>query len=234
MHDSQSTMPRGLWLHEELVLLALDDESGRWHSAGMVDQAVGGALLAELLLARAIELDGERKPKVVLRRALRFDDEPLDEAVAQVADAGKPRTASDWVGRFAQLRDLRTRIARELCRLGVLEEVEGKLLFLFTTRRFPTRDPGPEYYALERLRTAIFTDGEVDERSALLVALADAAGLLAVRFPAARLKERKARIATLRDASACGSATSEAIAAVQTAIAASTAATAVVVATVTS
>lgn len=54
----------GLFLHEEVMLLALKDEEGTIGSA-MYNYAIGGAVLAELLLNKRISIEKSKKKKFV-------------------------------------------------------------------------------------------------------------------------------------------------------------------------
>jgi hypothetical protein len=61
-----------LFLHEEIMLLALRDETGVMESGAWYSFAMGGAILSELLLAGRVEIDGGKKP---VRRTLRTGQE---------------------------------------------------------------------------------------------------------------------------------------------------------------
>ena len=54
-----------LFLHEEIMLLALRDEEGTIASGAMYQYAIGGAVLAELLLSQRIAVDESGKRKLV-------------------------------------------------------------------------------------------------------------------------------------------------------------------------
>ena len=51
------TVSHPLYLHEEIVLLALRDQEGTFQPAGRYPYAIGGALLAELLFAQRIRVE---------------------------------------------------------------------------------------------------------------------------------------------------------------------------------
>ena len=70
-----------------------------------------------------------------------------------------------------------------------------------------------------RLKRAIFTaTGDVAPRTVVLVALADASGILKKIFDKGRLKDRKDRIKKLTEGQATGQMTREAIQAMQAAV----------------
>jgi hypothetical protein len=222
-----------LYLHEAVLLLALDDERGTVHGAGdSYRYAMAGGILAELLLTGRISIDPDRRELVTPRDPRSFHDPILDEALLSIQEAGRRRRLRDWVSKLARTRNLHERVATVLCRRGILEQVEGRILFFFPTKRYPTRDPIPEYSVVDNLRNAILGEApKVDDRTALLVALADAADLLAVRISRHELRAHKQRISELHEFSDVGPAVRDAIRAVRGAVAAAAAAGAAVAAT---
>ena len=208
-----------LYLHEELLLLALKDARGTIESkAAMCQYALGGAILAELLLADRITI-GDDKKKLVDHVPGPLIREPLlDECLDLIGSAKRRRRAVNWVTRFARIKSLKHRVAQSLCRRGILHAGEDKVLWLFTRRIYPERDPVPEQGIIERLAQAIFGDtGEVDGRTAILLALAQGVGILPIHFDKKQLKARKHRIKQIADGQLLGAATREAVQAAQAA-----------------
>jgi hypothetical protein len=219
-----------LYLHEQILLLALRDEKGTVESrAGMYSYAIGGAVLTELLLAGCVAIGEDKKKLVDFVQTRRFHEPLLDECLKLVAHAKRRRSASDWVGRFARIKRLRHRVAERLCRRGILRDSQDKVLLFFTRKVYPTVDPAPEKRMIQTLDRAIFHDSKtVKPRTGILVALAHAAGLLAVHFDRKELKRRKGRLEALTRGDLVGGATREAVRAAQAAaMAAITAATTV-------
>lgn len=208
-----------LYLHEELLLLALKDARGTIESkAAMCQYALGGAILAELLLADRITI-GDDKKKLVDHVPGPLIREPLlDECLDLIGSAKRRRRAVNWVTRFARIKSLKHRVAQGLCRRGILQAGEDKVLWLFTRRIYPERDPVPEQGIVERLAQAIFGDtSEVDGRTAILLALAQGVGMLPIHFDKKQLKARKHRIKQIADGQLLGAATREAVQAAQAA-----------------
>ena len=210
--------PTPLYLHEEVTLLALRDCEGTIVTGSMHDYTIGGAILAELLLAQRLAVE-ERKKKLVDVLSDKPIGEPLiDECLAKVATAKRRATPQTWVQRFAHLKQLRHRVAHGLCDRGILRADEDTILLLFRRRIYPEIDPKPERKLIERLRKAIFTSTrQVDPRTVVLLSLASSAGLLKIPFDRKKLKQRKQRIARLIDGELTGRATREAIQAAQSA-----------------
>ena len=208
-----------LFLYEEILLLALKDEEGTLAFGVMLGQALGGAILAELLLQERVEATSDKKPviRAVTRKPL--GDPILDDALELIRSSKKPLDAGSCVGRFAALKDLYHRAARQLVRRGVLKADEDKILWIFKRRIYPERDPKIEREILERLEHAIFkASADLDARTTVLVGLAHATGLLSANFDKKELKKHKQRIEKIAQGELVGRATQQAVEAVQTAI----------------
>lgn len=208
-----------LYLHEQILLLALRDEKGTIESrAGWYSLALGGALFSELLLAGRIAVAGGKKSLVDLKGRAALHEAVLDECLDLLANAKRRRSATRWVQKFAGLKRLRHRVAEGLCRRGILKDAEDRILLLFTRKAYPTVDPGPERRLVAEMRDAVFGDAEaVDPRTSILVALAHATGLLRVHFERKELKARQERLERLANGDLASAATRAAVQAAQVA-----------------
>ena len=209
-----------LFLHEEILLLALRDEKGTVASGTMFTFGMGGAILAELLLEERIRVVQPKKtPLAELQRSAKLGDPVVDECLQKIRDAKKRASLQTWVSRFANVKKLKHRVAERLCTRGILRADQDKILGIFTRKIYPEIDSGPEKRVVERLRRAIFENGkEVDPRTVTLVSLAHHTGLLKVTFDKKRLKARKERIEKIMNGDLTGKATKQAIEAMQAAV----------------
>jgi Golgi phosphoprotein 3 len=209
-----------LFLHEEIILLALRDEEGTIASGSMYQYAVSGAVLAELLLNKRIGVDeSKRKKLVTLVDSTRIGEPILDECLGKINSAKRRASLQTWVSRFAGVKNLKHRLAEQLCKRGILQADEDKVLLIFTRKIYPEVNPEPEKRVIDRLREAIFTDTEgVDPRTAVLLSLAHNADLLKNAFDKKELKSRKARIKQVINGEMTGKAAKEAIKAMQAAV----------------
>jgi len=214
------TIQNALFLHEEIMLLALRDEQGTIATGTMYQYAIGAAVLAELLLNKRIAVEQSRRRKLVNLVSSKPLGEPLiDQCLAKISNAKKRASLQTWVSRFAGVKNLKHRAARQLCRRGILRAAEDKVLLIFTRKIYPEVNPEPERKLIERLRQAIFTDSrDVDPRTVVLVSLANSTGLLKVVFDKKKLKGRKARIGEIINGEITGKAAKEAIEAMQAAV----------------
>ena len=203
-----------LYLHEEILLIALRDEKGTLESAASMSYAyaMAGALMAELLLSGRISVEDGKKKLVNLLGREPIGDPLIDECLEMMAGAKRRRKLNDWVSKFAQIRHLRHRAAEPLCERGILQASEDKVLLVFSRKLYPTRDGGPEQRMLKRLRDAIFADRtKPDPRTTVLLALASGADLLKIPFDKKALKQRKARIEKIVNGDLIGQAAKEVI-----------------------
>lgn len=213
-------MNQSLYLHEELLLLALRDEEGTIVFGVDYANALGGAALAQLLLDERVRLDGsKKKPTVRSISAEPLKDEFLDECTVAVRTSKKLRSAQDWVMLFARTKNLKHRVAQALCDKGILRAEHDRVLGIFKRRIYPEADGRAEDELVERLRAAIFTQTRaVEPRTTVLISLANHAGLLKPLFGRKELKRRKARIERIVQGDLVGEATRKAIEATQAAM----------------
>jgi Golgi phosphoprotein 3 len=215
-----STSDDQLYLHEELLLLALKDAEGTIESrAGMYQYALGGAILSELLLAERVNLTPDKKKLVNFVHGPLLREPILDECLRLIEQGKRRRKATDWVSRFSRIKDLKHRVAQGLCRRRILHASEDRVLWLFTRKVYPEHDPVPEQRIVERLRQAIFSeDPDPDARTVILLALANGAQMLPAHFDKKELKARKKRLQSITDGEVLGAATREAVQAAQAAL----------------
>jgi Golgi phosphoprotein 3 len=209
-----------LYLHEEIMLLALRDKEGTIFSGTMYNFAIGGAVLAELLMEKRIDIEALKKRKYarVLSPAP-LGDPLIDECLAKLAGAKRRAQLQTWVSKFANTKNLKHRVAERLAQRWILRVDEDKVLGIFTRKNYPEVDPRPERELIERLRRAIFSDGgEIDPRTVVLLSLASSADLLKLVFDKKQLKSRKTRIEQVVNGELTGKATKEAIQAMQAAV----------------
>ena len=208
-----------LFLYEEIMLLALKDEEGTIAAGTMYNYAVGGAIIAELLLSQKIVIDQSKKKRVSVINPEPLNDPLIDEWLMKMASAKRPKTLQDWVSRIANTKDLKHRVATQLCQRGILKMDEETILLLFTRKIYPEINPEPERLIIDRLKNAIFADtDEIDARTIVLLSLAKSAEILPAIFGKKEIKQRKKRIERIVNGDIAGKATKEAIDAMQAAV----------------
>ena len=215
-----------LCLHHEQILLVLDDAKGSFAGC-MYQYGLAGALLSELLLQGLIKVSADDKQIVAVAIAKPTGDSLLDEVVKMISESKKPQDLKHWVYTVANIPRLCEQVADQLCQLGILSFEESKVLWLFTKKRYPELDSSFEEAIRRRMAEVMFTSElKVDERTAVLIALAKSSGALTANFAPVELSKHDARISEICDGKQLAiEATAEAIAAVHASMAAVTAAT---------
>ncbi len=209
-----------LRLYEEALLLSLKDKEGTIEFGAFYAQAIAGGILSDLILEKRIKITEHGKKKKVEQISLkRIGDEMLDECLQKIGESKKELDALAWITKFSGIKDLKNRIARMLCRKGILKEDEDKVMLIFTRKIFPEVDPEPERKIIERLREAIFTDStELDARTIIITAIAQHGGLLKNFFDKKELKAKKSRIEDIIKGNVAAEAAKESIEAIQAAM----------------
>lgn len=211
---------RALTLYEEIMLLSLRDEKGTMEFGTNWHLAVGGAVVAELLLEGHVAAVEERKKTLLEVADHRPPADPLlADCLERIRTARRREAVSTWVTRFGNTKKLKHRVAGGLCRKRILKEDEDTVLLLFRRKVYPEADPRPERELRERLRRAIFaSDREVDPRTSIVVALAHSCSILPRIFDKKKLKERKARVEAIARGEMVGDATRKAVEAAEAAL----------------
>jgi len=184
-----------LSLPDEIVLLTLDDESGR--SIGRqglaASLALAGAVMMELALAGRLDTDRNR---LEILDVTSIGDGVLDAALALITNAKDSRGALMLLAR--EEAGLRPAVLAALVGRGLLKRVDGRVLLVFPERRYPKPEDRPEPREVRaRLIRSVATDDIPEPREALLVGLARATALLPVLLPPELLAARQERIALL-------------------------------------
>ena len=131
-----------LYLFEDIMLLSLQDKEGTVGFGLNYHFALGGAILAELLLKKRIGVEESKKKKFVrLNDSTPIGDPLLDECLEKIRLVKKRATYQTWVSKFANMKDLKHRVANQLCMRGILKADEEKVLLLFTRRIYPEINP---------------------------------------------------------------------------------------------
>ncbi len=203
-------------LYQEILLLALREKEGTPISP-WVEQAVAGAVLAELLLKKKLAVDGT-KSLVSVADQKPTGDPVIDASLKKIAETTRKAPLSTWVTRIARTKNLRGDVATQLVEQGILKAREDQVLLIFSRKVFPEVNPQPEKKIRERLQKVIFADQAPDQETAVLVALAHGAQLLAPVFGRKEVRSQRKRIEQIAKGELIGKATAEAVAAVQAAI----------------
>ncbi len=201
-----------LTMLEEVVLLAVDEHTGKLRSATRFGTAyaLGGALFFDLALAKKIDT-GTWSIEMV-------DSAPtghaaMDHFLSEIAKRPEVNTVRGWIEEAFGYRDyLEEEALRSLIERGVLRHEKSKRLWVIDVERFPVVDNKQQMHVKLRLAEAILSDTIPDARDIMLVSLADACGLLGYILSSSEIENRRARIRMLRQLETISREVAEAIA----------------------
>ncbi|UPY38837.1 GPP34 family phosphoprotein [Sediminicoccus sp. KRV36] len=198
-----------LSLPEEIVLLTLDDETGRaiGRQGLATSIALAGAVLMELALAGRVDTDRNR---LELLDRSPTGDAVLDAGLALLTDARDSRGALMLLAR--EEAGLRPAVLSALLSRGLLRQVDGRVLLVFPERRYFKPEDRPEPREVRaRLIRSVERDDIPEPREALLLGLARATALLPLLLPLELLAARQERIALLARLEALNRSVSETV-----------------------
>ncbi len=182
---------------EEVVLLAVDEKTGRLRAAREFGTAYAlvGAVFFDLALARRIDTDTE-EIRVV-------DPSPtgnpvLDRVLAEMTARPGRKTVRDWIeAMFHRKEDLEGQALQALIGQGILRHEQSKRLWIIDVERFPLVNNRPQQHVKLRLARAILSDEIPETRDIMLVSIAEACGLLGYVLSEAEIENRRQRIQLL-------------------------------------
>lgn len=187
--DAEPPLRDGLHLHERMALLSLREGKGAPEPSRF---ALVGAVLAALCMCGRLGIVPGRKALVEVVDPMPTGEEVLDYFLQSVDRARRHYRASDWVMWFGLNGKVYHRTAAGLCWRGILRSDDERSWLFFTRRVYGIVDPEPRRRLVERLGECVFGDAAPpDTETGVLVALADAGGLLQVHFDGKRLRGRR-------------------------------------------
>lgn len=143
-----------LTLAEQLLLLALDDDTGKLRSLPdrALDYALAGAIIADLTRAGRVEV---KNNTLIILDSTPVDSKPEDIGLLDLQQA----SANSLTGALAHLsgdaNGLRKRVIEQLVQKGVLRRENKEILWVFHYNRYPLADPTSENAVRQRLRKCI-------------------------------------------------------------------------------
>lgn len=196
---------------EELMLLILDDENGKFARVPdrLMRYALAGGVLMDLALENRIDTDLKQ---LILVDSTPVQDSLLDPTLADIARAKETRDARFWVERTALRADeIREEALNRLVKKGILRQQEDRFLWVFQSRRYPAIDDAPQREVKLRITGVLFSDEIPDPRDVVIIGLAHACDLFKEILSARELVHVSDRIDQVRKLDLIGQAMSQAI-----------------------
>ena len=182
---------------EELLLLAHDEKSGQFANLQdlLMNTAIAGAVLMDLALLNRVDTDVSSL--VVLDRKP-TGEKLLDTALASLGTLPAKTTTVDALDVLRkQGNDLERLAIQRLIERGILKEQEGRILWVFESRRYPLIDGKELQEVKRRIADLLLSDDIPDPRDIVIIALAQACGLLSRVFAESELRSAQDRIEQL-------------------------------------
>jgi hypothetical protein len=182
---------RDLSLQEQMLLLCLNDETGKYDSR-YVGCGLAGAALIELIRSGRAVLNGDQ---VAPGDCTATGDDLLDLGVARLKLDPRAHHIKEWIRFLARPTQTSLEIlTARLVLAGILTEREGRILWIFRTVRYPTDDPVPEGDLRAEIRRAVLETADVSRNTAGLVALLNGTRTLSLVCSRDELRSQAARV----------------------------------------
>lgn len=200
-----------LTMLEEIVLLTVDERTGKVHSSQRhgTAYALGGALFFDLALAGKIDTGTE---EIHIVDVAPTGHAAMDHFLAEMAKQPELNTVRAWIQEAFGYRDYLEEFALgSLVERGVLRHETSRKLWIIDVNRFPMVDNRPARHVRQRLAEAIQSDAIPETRDIMLVSVADASGLLECAVALEDLDRRRERVRLLANLETIGREVAEAI-----------------------
>lgn len=186
---------------EEMLLLVLDDETGKVNAKLPVHSlrnAMSGALLMDLAFNDRIDTDLHRLTVV---NAEPLGETVLDPVLARIAEEGEILPTAHWVRLFAaDYESNRGRLLDRLVSRGILTRRDDRVWWVLGSRHYPMIDGRPLGEVKHRIMDVLLSETIPDPRDIAIICLADACALwrgMIHKRELARLGARVAQIVRL-------------------------------------
>jgi hypothetical protein len=180
---------------EEILLLALDEKTGRLHPLPerALEFALAGAVLAELATVHRVETNATT---LTVKDSSPTGDPFLDEALHFLPKDEPTMTLQKAVARIALQADkLKPLLYADLVQKGILQQQDKKFLWALRERRYPTIDDREEREARARIRDIVLNPAAVPgPQDVVLIGLMDACDLDIFIFTPEELERSAERI----------------------------------------
>ncbi len=189
-------------LAEELLLVALDDETGTLLPLPTfsLETAIAAAIVMELSVAGRVDSDADA---LIVLSADPTGDPLLDGLLGRIAASPDRRSTAQWLHVLsAPGGPLVEQVTQRLVGRGIVRVEEKRLLWVFRTRVYPPTSGIEEREVKSRVMTLLNNEAIPDTRDTLLVGLLRASGLFEVlltRHELHRLEPRIDAIAQLEE-----------------------------------
>jgi len=190
-----------LTIPEELWLLSLNPRTGKVKTTKLI-QAVTGAVLVELALAKRIQIKGKKQVGVTSDQPL--GNAVLDSALAKIKAYEKDLDVFLWMYELSSVQQKRIQdfVAEGLQERGTVELVEQTVLGLFKRKKWVLKDANLRDEVIQRMRAAGLENQEPTLHTLCLMLIAGQTDLVRIaesRNERAKYQARIRKLITMVD-----------------------------------
>ena len=203
---------------EEIMLLLLDDESGAFLpvSSTAIQCAIAGAVLMDLAWQDRIDTDMRT---LFLINPAPVDNEMSSFVLAQIASEEIHDTRY-WIERIAEHHadEIQQAALDRLVEIGILQQNEGRFLWMFRSRRYPMIDGKAEKEVKMRIMEVLFGNDIPDPHDVALICLVDVCGIFGQMLSMEEVERVRERIDTVRKLDLIGQETARTVHEIETSL----------------
>ena len=204
-------MENNLTLAEDIVLILLDDSSGRLASVDLMtlNYSMAGAVLMELALRNKIDTDLDKLLVADDKQTgVKLLDHYLDLISREIDDTNN--NTRYWLTELSNYGDDILDTALEmLVEKKILKLEEKKILWVFGTRRYPMVDHSQEKEVKRRLIDLLMSDEIPSPKDVVLVCLIDTCSLFNTILSDKQVQQLKPRIQKIKKLDLIGQAVTQ-------------------------
>lgn len=183
-------------LIDQLTLLAIDDQKGTFiPDSTSYSFALAGAVVLELALEERISVTDGR---VHVKESTKTGNSILDPFFEKIKTSSKERTLKYWVEQIGNKGEsIKKDTLSKLLEGRILEEKEGKFLWIFKFSKYPVHNPTPENQLRKRLNDIVIHGHRPEMKEFMLLNLVQSCGLEREVFGKEQAKTFKKKMKTI-------------------------------------
>ena len=188
----------GLTFAEEILLLLLDDETGKMESVHptVMEMLMAGAAMMDLAMRGRVDCDLE---KLFVTNEAPTGEPMLDLAFEDVRSVEESLHPRQWIQRLSERGlEFREISLKRLVERGILREEDKKFLWVFRARRYPAIDGRAQREVKLRIAGVLLSEDLPDPRDVALICLADSCRILRSIFSDHGMDSLRPRIDQVR------------------------------------
>lgn len=200
-----------LTLAEELILLILDDDTGKIVTESLIgiNYALAGSILMDLALRSKIDTDLEN---LIVVDPTPTGVDSLDEFLDKINSSEETDSTSHWVSLFSFYGpDIQKNALDMLVDRGILKQEEKKVLWVFGTRRYPVIDHKEEQEVKHRIIHLLLSEDIPTPHDVVLMCLVDTCNLLPNFLSYKEIEHHRTRIDQIKHLDLIGQEVSKSI-----------------------